>query len=90
MIRENSVGWTEPWFGSRVTNLPGFRPLSQPFLGQDLDRPLLQFVAGVSVTLGHNDAVMAEKGPHGFDINPALDESRGERVPKVMEAYIVS
>jgi hypothetical protein len=55
-------------------------------LGQDLNRPLLQFVAGVSVTLGHNDAVMAEKGPHGFDINPALDESRGERVPKVMEA----
>jgi hypothetical protein len=55
-------------------------------LGQDLDRPLLHFVAGMRVALSHDDAVMAEESPNGLDISSTMDESRGERVPKVMEA----
>jgi hypothetical protein len=28
---------------------------------------------------------MAEEGPHGLDVNAALNEPRGEGVPQIME-----
>jgi hypothetical protein len=55
-------------------------------LGQYFNWPLLHFVVGVGVALRHSDAVMAEEGPHGLDVNAALNESRGEGVPQIMEA----
>jgi hypothetical protein len=54
-------------------------------LGQNLDRPLVHFVVGVGIALRHNDAVMAEEGPHSLDVDAALNEPRGEGIPQVME-----
>jgi hypothetical protein len=42
-------------------------------------------VAGVGLALGHDDAVMAEQGTHGFDVNTTLDKPGSEHVSQVMK-----